>query len=415
MKILHIHRFGLNGGAGGAISMRRLHSGLRKAGIDSKILCVRETEPSSQIVISKASCLADKWNSLTEKITKKFGLEDVLNINAFRISKNQVYRDADVINFHRVPNVFSYLSLPFLTSQKPAVLTLCEMWSVTGHCRYSLECDRWKTSCGKCPNTHLPPAIVKDGTHLQWSLKNWVYRHSDLTLVAKSKWMLGLVKQSMLRKFPIHHIPNGIDTEVYRPRNRKKCRALLNIPANKRVILFGAKRLDLFIKGSDLMIKAINGLPGALKDRCVLLLFGNNASTVINAVDIPAINLGFIEDDFLKSAAYSVADIFLCPSRAENFPNVVLESMACGTPTVAFNVSSLPELVRPGVTGYLAEIENADSFRERIVELIENNYLRERLGQNCRETVIKEYTLELLFNRYFKLYRQITDRKNMLN
>lgn len=407
MKVLHIHRFGLNGGAGGAISMRRLHFGLRKAGIDSKILCVREVEKSPHIVISKPTFVAKRWNYQTGKITKKFGLEDVLNVNAFRIKRNQIYKDADIINFHRIPDVFSYLTFPSLTRDKPAVFTLCEMWSITGHCRQSVDCERWKTGCGNCPYTHLPPAIQHDGTHIQWMLKNWIYQHSNLSIVAKSNWMAELIRQSMLKRFEVHRIPNGIDPDTYRPLDQKRCRALLNIPAGKKVILFVAQRINEFIKGGDLLVNALNGIPESLKSSSVVIFFGKNGEAVSDMIDFSTINLGYLRDDQTKATAYSAADIFLCPSRAENFPNVVLESMACGTPTVAFNVSSLPDLVRPGITGFLAEVESADSFREQIIRLLEDNSLRQKFGQNCREIVIKEYTIELLYTRYAEMYRQV--------
>jgi glycosyltransferase involved in cell wall biosynthesis len=415
MKVLHIHRFGLNGGAGGATSMRRLHFGLRKAGIDSKILCVRKAAKSDHIVISKPSFLASKWNYYSERITKRFGLEDVLNANAFRIKGNQVYKDTDIINFHRVPDVFSYLAFPFLTRHKPAVFTLCEMWSITGHCRQSVDCERWKTGCGKCPYTHLPPAIKHDGTHIQWMLKNWIYGHSNFSIVAKSNWMAELVRQSMLKRFPVFHIPNGIDPDVYRPLDQKRCRALLNIPAGKKVILFVAQRITEFIKGGDLLMSALNSIPEPWKSSSVVLVFGKDGEAVSNMIDFPTINLGYLGDDQAKATVYSAADVFLCPSRAENFPNVVLESMACGTPTVAFNVSSLPDLVKPGITGLLADAENADSFGKQIVKLLEDNALRQKFGQNCREIVIKEYTIELLYKRYAEMYRQLITEHNCSN
>lgn len=395
--------------------MRRLHFGLRRAGIDSKILCVREVKASPHIIISKPSYLERKWNSITGAITHPFGLEDVLNINAIRIKKNKAYRDADIINFHRIPNVFSYLAIPALTRNKPSVFTLCEMWGLTGHCRYSFDCERWQTGCGNCPYTNWPPVIRHDRTHFQWLMKKWVYRFSKLTIVAKSKWMVNLAKKSILNHFRICHIPNGIDTDVYKPLGMKKCRAMTNIPSGKKIIMFVAQRFDAPPKGGDLLFQALKGLPKSLKRESVVLAFGGSCEFNSNDINIPIIHLGYIEDDHVKSTLYSAADIFVCPSRSDNFPNVVLESMACGTPVVAFGVTGLTDLVRPGLTGYLAEPEDADSFRDKITALFEDDYLRRKMGQNCREMVINEYSLETLFNRYIKLYRQVIGKMNSSN
>lgn len=410
MKVLHIHRFGLNGGAGGAISMRRLHFGLRKAGIDSKILCVRQTTESSHIIVTIPSNIEEKWNFQTGKVTSSLGLEDVLNVNSHRIKKSKAYLDADIINFHRIPNVLSYLAFPSLTKNKPGVFTLCEMWSITGHCRHSLDCERWKIGCGKCPYPHLPPAIRRDGTHLQWKLKNWAYSRSDLTIVTKSKWMAGLAKQSMLNRFPIHYIPNGIDTKVYKPLDQDNCRSLLNIPPGKKVLMFVAQRLDTFLKGGDLLLKALQRLPKSLKAETVLLVFGHKGEVIADVIDIQTINLGYISDDNTKAMAYSAADLFLHPTRAEAFPNVVLESIACGTPVVSFRVGGVPDLVRPGVTGHLSEPENANGLRDGIIQLLEDDSLRHNMSQQCRTIATKEYSINLMIQRYIQLYRQLMEK-----
>lgn len=387
--------------------MRRLHFGLRKEGVDSRILCVRGVDKSPNVIVSKPSWIESRWNAHTERITVKYGLEDLLSLSALRIKLNKYYLDADVIHLHRIPNVFSYLAFPLLTRNKPAVWTLHEMWSFTGHCRQSLDCERWKIGCGKCPYPHLAPAIKKDGTHLQWKLKNSAFSHSNLTCVAPSKWLTDLAHQSMIKQFPVYHIPHGIDTNVYKPLDKERCRAILNIPAHKNVIMFVAQRLETFIKGGDLLLKALKKLPEALKNKSILLVFGRNGERIADALDIQTVNMGYIVDDRIKAQAYSAADVFLCPSRAESFCNVVLESMACGTPTVACRVSALPDLVRPGITGYLAEPENVEDFCSGVVQLLEDHALRSRMSEQCRKIVTEEYTQELMFRRYSELYQKI--------
>lgn len=407
MKVLHIHRFGLNGGAGGAISMRRLHLGLRRAGIDSKILCVRETAELSHIIVTKPSRLEQKWNSRTAKITAKLGLEDVLNINSRRIRRNRAYKDADIINFHRVPQVFSYLAFPSLTADKPAVFTLHEMWALTGHCRQSLDCERWKIGCGKCPYTHLPPAIQSDGTHFQWKLKKWAYGRSNLTCVAPSTWLSELAGQSILQRFKIYHIPHGIDTEVYKPLSQEMCRSSLGIPQGKKVLMFVAQRLDTFLKGGDLLLTALKGLPQSLKAKIVQLVMGNQGQEIADAVDIQTINLGYVADDGKKAAAYSAADLFVSPTRADNLPLVLQESMACGTPVVSFRVGGVPDLVRNGTTGYLAEPGSSDDLRKGVIQLLENDSMRHEMKRQCRKIALKEYNIDLMVHRYIDLYRQV--------
>jgi glycosyltransferase involved in cell wall biosynthesis len=122
------------------------------------------------------------------------------------------------------------------------------------------------------------------------------------------------------------------------------------------------------------------------------------------------LNLGYVSSDRLKSIAYSAADLFIFPTRADNLPLVLQESMACGTPMVSFNVGGVLDLVRPGVTGYLAQPEDPQDFYHGIMQLIEDKNLRASMRQTCRAIALEEYPVELQGQRYIELYRQALQR-----
>ena len=113
--------------------------------------------------------------------------------------------------------------------------------------------------------------------------------------------------------------------------------------------------------------------------------------------------------DRLKVVSYSAADIFVSPTLADVFGLVLLESMACGTPMVSFDVGGVPELVRPGVTGLLAKPEDPNDLSLKIVELLEDDILRKKMAQRCREIAVTEYSIELQAKRYIEVYRQTID------
>lgn len=117
-------------------------------------------------------------------------------------------------------------------------------------------------------------------------------------------------------------------------------------------------------------------------------------------------SLGYISSDRLKAVAYSAADLFLFPTRADNLPLVLQESMACGTPMVSFRIGGVPDLVRPGITSYLAQPENAQDFTVGIEQLLSDRSLREQMSQNCREITLQEYSLNLQAERYISLYKK---------
>ena len=403
MNILHINQADIAGGA--AIAGYRLHQGLLNRGIDSRLLVGTAKIKSDRIASIKRKYRLE--NQLS-RLSRYFGLNYINLVSSFDVAKHKFYQEADLLHFHNLhTGYFNYLTLPSLTKNKPAVFTLHDMWSFTGHCAYSYNCDRWKEGCGQCPDLNTYPAVVRDNTHWEWKLKNWLYSRSNLTIVTYSKWLIEQVRQSMLTRFPIHYIPQGIDTEDYQPIDTDKCRFSLDIPQNKKVLLFGADNINDPRKGGDLLIEALSKLPESLKAETILLTFGSNGTTIAKTVDIKSLDLGYIASDRLKSIAYSAADLFLFPTRADVFGLVAQEAMACGTPTISFDVGGVRDLVRHNITGYLAVAEDTKDFSQGIIQLLEDSKLREKMAQNCRAIAVKEYSTELQIQKYIEVYRNV--------
>lgn len=403
LKVLHINQSDIAGGA--AIAGYRLHQGLLAQGIDSRLLVGKPQTKSNRVArIPRKLAIEGKIASITQPL----GLNYLQYVGSFDIPKHEFYQQADILNFHNLHSgTFNYLALSYLTRDKPAVFTLHDMWSFTGHCAYSYDCNRWQIGCGKCPYPKNYPAVSRDNTYLEWHLKNWIYNHSQLTIVVPSQWLVQQARQSLLNRFTIHHIPYGIDIEIYHPKNREQCRSFLDISANKKVLMFVAESLSDSRKGGTFLRQAIGNLPESLKAETILLTIGHGGEGIAGEVGMETVDLGYLSNDRLKTMAYSAADLFILPTRADNLPLVLQESMACGTPMVSFKVGGVPDLVRPGITGYLAEPENDRDLCQGIIQLLEERNLRERMGENCRKIAIEEYSLELQAKRYLELYRQL--------
>jgi glycosyltransferase involved in cell wall biosynthesis len=407
VKVLQLSYFGKIGGAGGAISMRRLHNGLRKYGIDSKVLCIEGGGSDNDFIRLDVSRYKKKINNYLRRASLRLGITGLDGVRSSMIKHENVYINSDIINIHRFFGLTSYLGLPSLTKDKPAVLTLCDTWAITGRCYYNLDCERWQYGCGVCPHMDVPPITGVDGSRFEWILKQWSYNHSNMTVVSKCTWMTEMLKQSMLKHFPIYQIPNGIDVEVYKPLDKRTCRSVLQIPTRRNVLMFSAFDLNNYIKGGDLLLQALDYLPASLKSQIIILVMGRNTDKFTNISGIETINLGYVESDADKALAYSAADLFLCPSRAEVFGNVNIESMSCGTPVVAFNIGGIPDFVRPNETGYLADPLDAKDFSRGIVELIEDESLRIGMSDRCRKVITSEFSMELQVDRYLRLYKQL--------
>lgn len=393
-----------DGCGGAAIAALRLHQGLLSQGIEAHFLVGNCQNPSQYIAAIPRNY---RIETLIGRLTRRCGFNDFNSISTFDIPQHSFYQSADILNFHNLHGgYFNYLALSKLTEQKPAILTLHDMWSFTGHCVYSFDCNRWKTGCGNCPYPNTYPAIQWDSTAIEWRLKQKAFSHANLAIVTLSNWLTKQVQQSFLNHLPIHYIPNGIDTTIYRPLDQKQCRAILGIPEGKRVLMFAAQNLLDPRKGSDLLFQALQSLPGNLRAEIVLLTIGSEQIQIAQTFEMTTYHLGYVSSDRLKAIIYSAADLFVFPTRADNLPIVLQESMACGTPMVSFKIGGVPDLVRPNITGYLAEPENALDLGKGIFELLENHSLLNSMRQRCREVALSEYSIQLQVQRYIYLYQQ---------
>lgn len=213
MKVVQINTS--DGYSGGAIASYRLHQGLLAQGVDSRLLLGQARESGERVAVIPRN---QTWENLLGRVTRPFGLNYVNLTSTFSLPAHPFYQSADLLNFHNLHGgYFNYLALPKLTEARPAIYTLHDMWSFTGHCVYSLDCDRWRHGCGQCPYPHTYPAVQRDATQLELRLKEWIYGRSNLVIVTLSHWLTELAQASILNCFPIHHIPNGIDPTAYQP------------------------------------------------------------------------------------------------------------------------------------------------------------------------------------------------------
>ena len=409
MKILHISDSdgGNQQAAGAQLMLNRLHRQMIASGIDSTILCARKSTDMDSSMEIKRSFPSKAIDALIGKITIPLGLNELNNVSAFKIPRMQQFAEADLIHLHTMHSgFFAYYALPFISKKKPTVFTLHDMWAYTGHCTASRDCEKWLSGCGACPYPEDYPPISRDNTRLEWRLKSRIYQRSKLTVVTVSPHQDNEVGRSMLGHLPRREIAHGIDTQIFRPSDKKHCRKTLGIPEQGKIILFGATDLGRSGKGGDILVDALNRLPPSAKTDLVLLTFGNGGDMLASMTDVPLVSLGYIDSQSLPMV-YSASDIFVFPSLKETFGLVLLESMACGTPVVSFDVGAAPELVLSGQTGWLAKEQNADELCLGITQLLANDSLREQMGKQGRKLVESGFSLEHQARQYVRLYEEL--------
>lgn len=411
MNVLHLSTSDIGGGA--AIAAYRLHDGLRRAGVRSRMAVLYRTsdDPDVTQVGPRRALLPRVLRRLDHERLRRSawtgGGRPSGPFSGDRVPRPdplgaEVF-EADVLNLHWVAGLVDYRRFfGRVPPGKPLVWTLHDMAPFTGGCHYSNDCARHEARCGACPV--LDSATEDDATRLSHDRRAAALaRLSPATtrIVAPSRWLAAEARRSALfRRFDVEVIPYGLDTEVFAPRDRASARALFGLPQDRPVVLFAAAGMKDPRKGFDLLEAALAGLDA---DPAPVLAAAGGGPAPAGAV-----SLGHIGSARAMSFAYSAADLFVLPTRADNLPNVAIEAMACGTPVVGFDVGGVPDMVRPGVTGLLAPPEDVGALRKAILALLGDEGLRDRLSETCRSVAVAEYDLAVQAGRYRKFYERIS-------
>ena len=421
MKILHLSTHDTNGGA--ARATYRLHKGLQNIGLDSQML-VQEKSSSDKTVIAPKIRLFQgiaKTKLTFETLPLKF-YRNRAEGTFFsqwlpdRVVPQVAKINPDIINLHWISGAFMQIE-SIAKLNKPLVWTLHDMWVFTGGCHVAKDCQRYTQSCGACPqlnsnnNRDLSRWIHKRKIKAWQSLIN----SNNLTLIAPSAWIGECaLSSSLFKNSRVEVIPHGLNTQKYRPIKQTVAREILNLPQDKKLILFGAiEATSDRNKGFHLLQPALQQLSqSGWKDNTEVVIFG--ASQPENPPDngFQTHYLGHLYDDTSLAAVYSAADVMLVPSLQESFGQTASESLACGTPVVAFNATGLKDVVSHQECGYLAQPYDVDDFVKGIAWILENPQRQEKLSFYAREKAEKEFTLELQAKRYSKLYESVIYEKH---
>ena len=239
LKVVHISTADNSGGA--ARAAFQLHEALLRLGHESRMVVGHKIESRPEIDrIGFSRTLPGRiLNRLVLELETITGLQYLIQPNRYRFLSHRFVQDADIIHLHNLHgNFFSFTILPLLSRIAPIVWTLHDTWPLTGHCSYNYDCDRWEKGCGRCPYLAEYPPIKVDTTALLWRLKERAYRRSEMRIAAPSRWLADMARRSpLLKPFEVHHIPYGIDTQVFQPLDRLSARQGLRVPPDAEVVM----------------------------------------------------------------------------------------------------------------------------------------------------------------------------------
>jgi glycosyltransferase involved in cell wall biosynthesis len=402
VRVVHISTFDHQGGA--AIAAHRLHRALRGNGVDSSMLVLHKSGNEDHI----ASVLASGMDRLSFKIgtgldertvrlIKKIGAGSFsLARFGHDIARHPWVREADIVNLHWLQG--GYISLKGLSRLfalgKPVIWTMHDMWPFTGGCHYSGGCAGYTGDCADCP---MLLTKYRNTTKRMLRKKSAAYQNARLYPVGCSTWLRDIASQSaVFQSIDVRAIPNPIDTDTYRPLDKRQARQRLGLDPDGTYVLFGAASPAVRRKGYAYLVQALRRLRG----QCTLLVYG--ADEMQGAGGLTVQSLGKLDESGLLTA-YAAADVFVVPSLEDNLPNTVMEAMACGLPVAAFDAGGISDMIEHGKTGYLAQIRVSEDLAQGIVYCLTHH---DELAASARKKVEILYTNAAVARQYIDLYEK---------
>lgn len=313
---------------------------------------------------------------------------------------------ADIVHLHWI--CAGFLSVETIGRiRKPIVWTLHDMWAFCGaeHLAEDTATARWRQG--------YEPAL-KTG---RFDVDRWAWRRkhahwkAPMHIVTPSRWLAQCVAGSaLMQSWPVSVIPNPLCLSRFKPMDRAAARRLLNLPADKPLVLFGAiKGTQLAYKGWDLLQPALAKVareqPGV-----EAVLFGQSEPPDPPRLGMPLHWMGHVYDDYTLSALYSAADLLVVPSRQESFGQTGSEAQACGCPVVAFDATGLRDVVAHGDSGLLARPFDSGDLADAMLALLRDDARRAAMSAYARARAKRLWSYDTVARQYLDLYRDAATR-----
>ena len=314
----------------------------------------------------------------------------------------------DLLHGHNLHGgYFDLRCLSALSQAVPTCLTLHDEWLLTGHCAYALGCSRWATGCGRCPDLTIPVAQKRDATGLNWHRKHRIVARSRLHLATPSRWLAKRVQASGLKCIDCRVIPNGVDLAVFQPGDRLRARAELGLPQGGQILLFVAHGMQANpFKDYATVERAALRLAAPANDVLLILMGGMEAGQgQLGAVC--TLSVPFSADRARVATWYQAADVFVHAAHMDNFPNTVLEALACGVPIVATAVGGVPEQIDVERTGILVPPHDDEAMASAVARLLADRARCAEMGATGRLAAEERFGVERMALEYLGWYKDV--------
>lgn len=391
MRVLH---FNTHASGGSYEYATVLCEGLAKEGIESRLLC-KALPPArgSRLLFDRlirrsfVSLSRQPWHG-TRRLLLPPDSEELEAI--------------DVIHLHTVADWFNIPRwLEALPKRIGVVITLHDLWHISGGCFLYDGLNNYLNGCSSCPILRWPASeFLARNEH---SRKLQAYRDCGAQMVASSRWLASIAEQSPIAKAcgGLRVIPPGIDTAVFRPQHKRQCREELALPREAFVIATGCASLTDTNKNVPWLLEQLSRLPDLKNVK--ILVFGEGSVPVPDGLDVQF--TGGLADRRNLARVFAAADIFVTASLMETYGLTLVEAMGCGTPVVAFRIGGIPEAAPEEQVGLLCEPLDGPDLLAVVGELRSSPQLRQSLGSAASELTFTRNAKTQFAAAFAQIYR----------
>lgn len=398
VKVVHV---GLGGNSGSAAAVRRLNDKLKENGVCSDTVEMTFDNKSNLSDTMSSGFLILKNRLFYGRVRTKKGYPFFSCEISHEIKELEKIKAADIIHLHWVEGFYSLSNLKYvLDLGKPIVWTCHDSWIFTGGCCVKDGCHKFETECKECK--YIIGSKKKDISYWHFNKKKNLLKDKNITFIAPSQWMKNNLEKSFLKGKNIRTLFNVPGFHVFGPRNREEISNKFStkiLRDEKITILVGADSFEQEYKGMQDVLDTLALMyekNQTLAEKIRILIVGKawQDNDIINKYE--HYNLGHIDSEYDMSCVYSMADILMFPSHDDNLPYMVIESLACGTPVLAYAIGGIPEIIEHKQSGYLVEEVSVNKFCDGVRWLMEHPLDREIVAQSVRmrfdeEKIVKEY------------------------
>ena len=332
-------------------------------------------------------------------------------INAFRVRLGtkmfdfgvakqlvKLTRNADILHLHNLHGYYlDWETLLLKWKDRPIVWTWHDQWGATGRCGFAIDCEEWMQGCPKCPHLDYYPKTYIDQAAREYQEKSRLYAElPDLKVVSPSGWLANIALQRGFTAENVFVIPNPVDTSSFRARSMKECRKTLGLPEDRFIALFVSADCNDPRKGYADFAKITEGIPAIFS-----IAVGRNPSKKSPHI----FHAGEIKEKL--SIYYSAADIMIFTSRADNYPNTIIECLLSGTPILAYSVGGVASQLTVEDHCQLTDPGNPDIARTHLLKILDRGGKTSEMATSLSKYAEKKWAKNAIAEQYRKLYKKL--------